>query len=162
MCPQTVKRSQQAHTCPRYSTDMLFTSNRSFPLLPALPFCPFSGRFRERSKEPSKSVAGPVLTAGSARRNDQQRLSELADSRQTTRDDLIVFLSSDTPVWSFCHMHCFSFLFSLWNRVPPTRTITQRNVPYIRNRQASKFLFRIIFNRITFDSCSARFHRAFM
>lgn len=93
-----------AHTCPCNKDTSRTSTYRSFPLLPALHFFPFSARFRDCSKEPSKSVARPVLTA----RNSVRRNGQL--SMRATRDDLIVFLSSNTPVWSFCHMHRFSSL----------------------------------------------------
>lgn len=67
-----------AHTCPCNKDTSRTSTYRSFPLLPALHFFPFSARFRNCSKEPSKSVARPVLTA----RNSVRRNGQLSTSNQ--------------------------------------------------------------------------------
>lgn len=57
----------------------------SFLPLPALHFFPFSARFRNCSKEPSKSVARPVLTARNSVREKRSTLHRASEQRWSHR-----------------------------------------------------------------------------
>lgn len=125
-----------AHTCPCNKDTSRTSTYRSFPLLPALHFFPFSARFRNCSKEPSKSVARPVLTArNSVRRNGQLSTSNQRWSHRFSffRHPRLIFLPYAPLLFPLPALEASFCAINYVTQCP------------ISKPTASKFLFRIIF-----------------